>query len=450
MKVILDKGPSGRIRGLTELLADMTHEDVLRAISQYDLDSMATFGYTESTDYDLSYEGRRFPPKAIFGSSASRVIGRVLTSDEFTGGESSTCFQILRKLGFTIIPKVFQQKNSIQLEIKKDYSRADISKIFEKNKKFTSGTGTFGISALIESPFNSGNFIFLVTLTESHPVKMYNDHLTEDGYLDWMFQNRNAIDSKVIQKLLAHDSTKNNIHLFARGKEDQNYIYIGLLEYFSHDPKTSKPVHFVWHVINWDFNKNELLELGINVKEARNPNSFQKNFAITVGELSRVSPPSTQEFSNGRLKRKEKDPSHNDEVDWAVQDSNNRRLGLSGEKWVVREEIRTLTQAGRLDLVSRIRHVALFDSCAGYDILSFSADGVAKKIEVKTTKGARSTPFYISINEVRTSADNPQIFWLYRLFEFDETNNRNQYFVLNGSVEDLFHLKAITFKARAK
>ena len=78
MKVILDKGPSGRIRGLTELLADMTRADVLRAISQYDLDSMATYGYTESTDYDLTYEGRRFPPKAIFGSSASRVIGRVL------------------------------------------------------------------------------------------------------------------------------------------------------------------------------------------------------------------------------------------------------------------------------------------------------------------------------------------------------------------------------------
>ena len=453
MKVILDKGPSGRIRGLTELLADMTRADVLRAISQYDLDSMATYGYTESTDYDLTYEGRRFPPKAIFGSSASRVIGRVLTSEEFTGGESSTCFQILRKLEFTIVPKEFQQKNSIDpllLEIKKDYSRSEIAKIFEPNKKFTRGTGTFGISGLIESPLNSGNFIFLVTLTESHPANLYKDHLTEDGYLDWMSQNRNAIDSKVIQKLLAHDPAQNNIHLFVRGKEDQNYLYIGLLEYFAHDLKTSKPVHFVWHVINWDFSKSELLEFGINVKEALNQNSFQKNFGITVGELSRVSPPSAQEFSDAKLKRKAKVLVNKDEVDWAVQDANNRRLGLSGEKWVVQEEIRTLTQAGRLDLVSRIRHVALIDSSAGYDILSFSPDGIVKKIEVKTTKGGRSTPFYISINEITTSADDSQNFWLYRLFEFDETNERNPYFALNGSVEDLFHLKAVTFKARAK
>jgi hypothetical protein len=265
-----------------------------------------------------------------------------------------------------------------------------------------------------------------------------------------MSQNRNAIDSKVIQKLLAHDPAQSNIHLFVRGKEDQNYIYIGLLEYFSHDPKTSKPVHFVWHVINWDFSKSELLEFGINVKEPRNPNSFQKNFGITVGELSRVSPPSTQEFSDAKLKRKAKELANKDEVDWAVQDANNRRLGLSGEKWVVQEEIRTLTQAGRLDLISRIRHVALFDSSAGYDILSFSPDGNVKKIEVKTTKGGRTTPFYISINEITTSADDSQNFWLYRLFEFDETNERNPYFALNGSVEDLFHLKAVTFKARAK
>ena len=48
------------------------------------------------------------------------------------------------------------------------------------------------------------------------------------------------------------------------------------------------------------------------------------------------------------------------------------------------------------------------------------------------------------------SADDSQNFWLYRLFEFDETNERNPYFALNGSVEDLFHLKAVTFKARAK
>jgi len=36
------------------------------------------------------------------------------------------------------------------------------------------------------------------------------------------------------------------------------------------------------------------------------------------------------------------------------------------------------------------------------------------------------------------------------LFEFNEDEESNQYFALNGSDEDLFHLKPITFKAKAK
>ena len=105
MKVAIDKGPSGRIRGLADLVADMNREDVLKAISEFNLNTMGVYGFVDSTDYDLIYEGRRFPPKAIFGSATERVVGRALTSDEFTGGESSACFQILRKLGFLIVSK---------------------------------------------------------------------------------------------------------------------------------------------------------------------------------------------------------------------------------------------------------------------------------------------------------------------------------------------------------
>jgi hypothetical protein len=453
MKVAIDKGPSGRIRGLSDLVADMNREDVLKAISEFNLNTMGVYGFIDSTDYDLIYEGRRFPPKAIFASATERVVGRTLTSDEFTGGESSTCFQILRKLGFSIVTKDSPEaggREPFQLEIKKDYSREEISKLFEPDKKFTRGAGTFGISGFIESPKSSGNFIFLVTLTEKHPANAYKDVLSEDGYLDWMSQNRNSIDSEIIHSLLAHDPSQNNIHLFVRGNEGQNYTYLGLLEYFDHDPLTSKPVHFVWHVINWDFTRDELNELGIPFCEPRTHLHLQKTLATKVGQLNRVAPPSTSQMGFPVQKKKSSHKKDKPEVDWASQDANNRKLGLAGEKWVLKDEIRLLNSAGRQDLAQKVKHVALFDSSAGYDIISFDVDGTQKKIEVKTTKGSRSTPFFISINEVLTSSEHPEDYWLYRLFEFNEDVESNQYFALNGSVEDLFHLKPITFKAKAK
>jgi hypothetical protein len=42
-----------------------------------------------STFYDLLVDGRRYPPKAVVGLAARRVLGRALRPDEFQGGEES-------------------------------------------------------------------------------------------------------------------------------------------------------------------------------------------------------------------------------------------------------------------------------------------------------------------------------------------------------------------------
>jgi hypothetical protein len=64
---------------------------------------------------------------------------------------------------------------------------------------------------------------------------------------------------------------------------------------------------------------------------------------------------------------------------------------------VVAYERHTLTQHGRPDLAQRIRHVAQMEGDgAGYDVLSFNQDGTVKYIEVKTTRGAAETAFFMS------------------------------------------------------
>lgn len=55
---------------------------------------------------------------------------------------------------------------------------------------------------------------------------------------------------------------------------------------------------------------------------------------------------------------------------------------------------------------------------AGYDILSFENDGRERLLEVKTTLGGQTTPFFMSSNEVNLSAERPDAFKLVRIYDF--------------------------------
>lgn len=105
MVLEVETGPTGRIKGLRALLDGLSREDVLGVLPQFTLEAAARHGFADSTDYDLVHEGKHFPPKAILGMAVERIVGRELTSDEFTGGDMSTCFSILESLNFKIVKK---------------------------------------------------------------------------------------------------------------------------------------------------------------------------------------------------------------------------------------------------------------------------------------------------------------------------------------------------------
>lgn len=67
-----------------------------------DFDAKVPHDFADSTDYDLVYQGRRYPPKAILGLAGKYALGRVLTHDDFSSGEDSACFRILRDRGFDV------------------------------------------------------------------------------------------------------------------------------------------------------------------------------------------------------------------------------------------------------------------------------------------------------------------------------------------------------------
>lgn len=83
--------------------ADITPEDVIQALQ--DLDAGIEHDFGDSTRFDLVHEGKRYPPKAVIGLAARRALGRPMKPSEFSGGESSASFQVLRILGFVIVRK---------------------------------------------------------------------------------------------------------------------------------------------------------------------------------------------------------------------------------------------------------------------------------------------------------------------------------------------------------
>jgi len=86
-------------------LNTVTAEHVWHAIEKL-IDGTAKHHFGESTDYDvLVGDGKRLPPKAVFGLAASEALGFEVLPENFYAGEKQPCFRILRKCGYAIVPK---------------------------------------------------------------------------------------------------------------------------------------------------------------------------------------------------------------------------------------------------------------------------------------------------------------------------------------------------------
>jgi hypothetical protein len=83
----------------------VTRDDVLRAIQEYDRLEPERFfsahGFGRTTTYDLVWDERRYPPKAILGTAYELATGQRLGSSDFEGGKSGAV-AVLGKLGFTV------------------------------------------------------------------------------------------------------------------------------------------------------------------------------------------------------------------------------------------------------------------------------------------------------------------------------------------------------------
>jgi hypothetical protein len=127
------------------------------------------------------------------------------------------------------------------------------------------------------------------------------------------------------------------------------------------------------------------------------------------------------------------------------RDFRNRKLGREGEELVLHFERERLKQRDRADLAKKIRWISEEDGDgAGYDILSFDEKGKERFLEVKTTVGADTTPFYITRNELSLSSERPEAFRLCRVFDF---SIRPRMFELAPPLANFVHLSPLSYEA---
>jgi hypothetical protein len=83
----------------------VARDHVERAIQEYDRLGPEKFfsahGFAPTTTYDLVWDERRYPPKAILGTAYEFATGQRLASGDFEGGKSGAV-KVLGELGFTV------------------------------------------------------------------------------------------------------------------------------------------------------------------------------------------------------------------------------------------------------------------------------------------------------------------------------------------------------------
>jgi len=127
------------------------------------------------------------------------------------------------------------------------------------------------------------------------------------------------------------------------------------------------------------------------------------------------------------------------------RDRLNRALGRAGEEFVLDVEKTRLGRVGLHRLARNVRWIAEEEGDgAGYDILSFDSAGRQRLIEVKTTNGVATTPFFLSRNEHDTAAARASDWRLYRVHRFSK---EPRIFEIAPPLQDVLILQTETWRA---
>lgn len=317
----------------------------------------------------------------------------------------------------------------VELQRYNKYTREQARTILAPDSKpYKRGAGSWGMLGIVPFENQSGlsDYAFFVTLGISISNYSFDEYISENGVLSWQSQPGQDFSNKQIKDFINHNSLPSKVHLFFRPngnkKEHYSFVYLGELKYLTHDNSRTKPVHFLWKIL--DFDKERFQEVLPEVPLQTNGQDIGSSEEV-VGNIGEIAASkkgvSTSEFLRN--------------IDFMKQYENAVNLGDLGEDFVVALEKRRLQDAGRYDLAERVcRTQSFLGNTAPYDIQSFFENGDSLYIEVKTTSGPLDSPLFVSESEVQFSEDEPDSYQLVRVFNFDCEQKTGEIKVLEGPV----------------
>lgn len=368
----------------------ITAANVLAAIHDFDAGTAHDFG--PSTTYDLVIDGRRYPPKAIVGLAAKRATGHLLKPRDFSGGEESRCFAILRAIGFKVVPKI--GKGAI-------WSREEYR-------------------ASVEAYFGM--------LVEELAGRSYNKRVVRDALLPRLGGRTAASSEKRMQNISAALQAK-RLPYITGYKPLANYAEV-LVSVIDEVLPRFRDLIGITH------GSTVPAEEGDEDEGARTTRMEPPAPAIVSYDACLIAAPTDAPVPR-QPKRRTK-PAAPGALE--VRERNERLIGLRGERWIVDMEVHRLQAAGRQDLAAKVVHASKVEGDGlGYDVRSFDVDGSLLYIEVKTTMLGAAEPFIVSDNEVAFSAEFSSAFRLYRVFDLGKVPHL---YILSGSLEPQLNLRA--------
>ena len=372
----------------------LTQDHVLRTLA--DLDGGIAHQFGQPTGYELVHNSKRYAPKAVIGLACRYSIGRILTPEEFSGGEApGQANFVLRKLGFTVVRKGDESEE--EKPAHKDWTEQEVKFIVADYFEMLE-------AEMLGKSFKKSNH------RKALAPKLQG---RSEGSIEFKHQNVSGV-----------------------------LVELGLPYIEGYKPRSNYQGILATEVESFlDQNPGFLDKLAS--APTINPAQAKQNSVPDLDQIIEDPPAKTLApayMSKPWLSRKAR------KIDFAERDAANRHLAKLGEQFVFDLERYRLKVAGRDDLAQKVVWASQdMGDGLGFDILSFDdADDSERMLEVKTTGLGKFFPFYVTGNEVRCSEDIPSQFHLFRVFDFGRDP---RLYILHGSLRQLCQLDPVLYRA---
>jgi len=330
------------------------------------------------------------------------------------------------------------------------YDRQDVAAALEPAYLFQPQRGSWGISGIVR--FGVGpNYVFLVSFGQTQAGHDFDEEVYSNGIVQWQSQPGQGLTTPMIRQLIRHDCLENDILLFLRTKTDGPYMFLGFLKYLDHDRDRENPVHFHWQILEFDAEKDYESMPGLKLKPVPGSSAGGDVTEQEHPEQRLVPTPAPLPASSGSGVAISTADFRRPPIDYEERDRKNRKLGKIGEELVFASKRSEQIKAGRKDLADRVEMVCrTLGESAGYDIRSFDKhSGEEIHLEVKTTSGPLTTPFFMSSAEVEYAKSCAHRYKICRVYAYSAEAKDIWFFEIDKPTEAL-DFTPVSFRVRCK